>query len=495
MTVWEVLHIQESEYPSLLKVTLMHLPMKSPVISIFPIIIALVCCSDRCALGVVIIPGGNQPIFYTTITYTGAPAPQRPGNVISSVDEPQTDDQGVVAMYGQYNPTNVGNYTEAIWLGPIGNQQLIAQVGTAAPGTPSGVVFGSGNPGIGAMGYLSDAPSGGVIAFGSRLTGTGVTSSNNLGIWSGTAGHIQLVARSGSAAPGTTGAFVSLDQFMSVNSAGAVAFQSTIAGAGITQFSNDLGLWEGNPGSLQLVARTGTQAPGVAAGTTFSYLGGNGFTELDLNDSGTVAFTAGLSGRKSMDTRIPEYGSESPVHWNSLPRPMAPAPGTNGAHFGSLHSNQNSNLEPVLDANGNLAFRAVLLGGDTTSTNNVGIFAWTNNALKLVVRAGTPAPGVPNAAFAPTGTGFGAFAQPALAGGRLAFEAGIVGTGLTQSNDSGIWAGTFSSLHLVAQSVLRPLARPLALYLNGPAKPTTFSIPRLIHSAKSCSRHTSAARA
>jgi hypothetical protein len=70
--------------------------------------------------------------------------------------------------------------------------QLIAREGDAAPGTPSSVVFGQ----FDANSYVLNGN--GQIAFLGRLTGTDVTTANDVGIWAtDLTGALKLIAREG----------------------------------------------------------------------------------------------------------------------------------------------------------------------------------------------------------------------------------------------------------------------------------------------------------
>jgi hypothetical protein len=70
--------------------------------------------------------------------------------------------------------------------------QLIIREGDAAPGTSSGVLFGQFDPNS----HVLNADN--QIAFLGRLTGTGVTTANDVGIWAtDSIGEIQLIAREG----------------------------------------------------------------------------------------------------------------------------------------------------------------------------------------------------------------------------------------------------------------------------------------------------------
>jgi hypothetical protein len=152
---------------------------------------------------------------------------------------------------------------------------------------------GDAAPGLGGLAFNASALTlvhnvSGQSAFNASVSGAGVTSANDLVIYVQDAGgDLRLVAREGNAASGTaTGVvFNSLFDF-AMNSAGQLAFQSALSGTGVVS-TNNRGIWSEGGGSLHLVARSGSAAPGAPAGANFtSFLA----TGLQTNDLGHVAF-------------------------------------------------------------------------------------------------------------------------------------------------------------------------------------------------------------
>jgi hypothetical protein len=96
-------------------------------------------------------------------------------------------------------------------------------------------------------------------------------------------------------------------------------------------------------------------------------------------------------------------------------------------------------MHPVIDEQGELAFTGRVIGPGVDASNRNGLWAERNGATTLIVRSGTPAPGTPE------GINFNGFSTdyiptpPLAAGGRLAFQAEVVGPGVTFGNASGIW--------------------------------------------------------
>jgi len=112
----------------------------------------------------------------------------------------------------------------------------------------------------------------------------------NWGIWVGKTDALDLLVRDREVAPGTNGATFSPPPATSdvplINANDVVAFTAwlTVEDGGATP-ENDLGLWRGSPGDIDLIARTGNVAPGT---------GGQTFRDIDLftiNSNDDVAFT------------------------------------------------------------------------------------------------------------------------------------------------------------------------------------------------------------
>jgi len=169
---------------------------------------------------------------------------------------------------------------DAIWVGPPGRVELLMREGQTAPGTGGGRFVSPFVPSINGNG---------IAAFISGVVG------GNSGIWVGTPGSLDVLALNGSEAPGTGDArFASLaigGHTPAINANDQVAFLAElgVGDGGVTPEDN-LGLWRGAPGDIELIARKGSVAPGT---------GGATFADLDLftiNGNGDVAFTALTSG-------------------------------------------------------------------------------------------------------------------------------------------------------------------------------------------------------
>ncbi|HEX4084608.1 MAG TPA: choice-of-anchor tandem repeat NxxGxxAF-containing protein, partial [Chthoniobacteraceae bacterium] len=162
--------------------------------------------------------------------------------------------------------------------------QLIALSGSAAPGVGGGYFEAFSSPSVNANGNIAMAAT---LAKGSG----GVGATDNTGIWAeDNTSTLRLVARTGSAAPGTSSVFTTLGNPV-YNNNDAVAFRGTLKmGKGQASASESSGIWANNSGSLQLVALQGSQAAGCPPGATFRL-----FNAIALPDEGAVILLATLN--------------------------------------------------------------------------------------------------------------------------------------------------------------------------------------------------------
>jgi len=160
---------------------------------------------------------------------------------------------------------------------------IVMREGDQAAGAAVGAFYGS--PTL-AQGFGNS----GRTAFTGSLTGA-VTTDDDLAVWEGGVGNVQLVAREGGPAPGTAGGETFASFFggsLSYSDASGTVFTGTVAGGSVTT-ANDAGIWAGHPGSVQLIAREGDAAPGTSG--VFGSSGGAGFgsgTALTTNERGQI---------------------------------------------------------------------------------------------------------------------------------------------------------------------------------------------------------------
>jgi hypothetical protein len=192
--------------------------------------------------------------------------------------------------------------------------------GTPAPGTAAGVNFSNASGEVDANPVINAA---GKVLFQYGLTGPGVTTANDIGLWTGTPGNVSKLVREGDAAPGL-GAGATFTGFTSsgrvINGAGQVAFYAfynapAVGGGGAGLFAQD------TSGVIQLIARTGQTiqiAPGdvrtietlhvITTGPTGNQDGRATF----FNDQGHLAFRATFTDAEETDAILVSDGVASP---------------------------------------------------------------------------------------------------------------------------------------------------------------------------------------
>jgi hypothetical protein len=380
------------------------------------------------------------------VARTGSAAPGAPDGVNFGLNPalelftPLLNSAGQTAFYGGLTDGSVG-----IWSEGSGSLALVARDGIQAPGTPAGVNHSFAVVRDFLWADLPKLNNAGQTAFWANVTGNGVDNTNDWGVWSEGSGSLALVARSGSPAPGAPES-VNYDSFFiqsGFNDAGQTAFFAYLTGSGVDP-SNDQGIWSERTGSLTLLARSGSPAPGTPGGVNFREFSPPVPT-VAINNAGQTAFKAFLTGDGVDETNDEGLWSEGSGTLALVARRGSPAPGTpRGVNFGAF----GLNLWPLLNDAGQTAFRADLTGTGVTSTNSRGIWSGGTDDLKLVARTGDPAPGTSS------GIRFSDLVRPTLnSAGQIAFGATLTGTGVLSSNNTGIWAtDQAGTLQLIART-------------------------------------------
>jgi hypothetical protein len=186
-----------------------------------------------------------------------------------------------------------------------------------------------------------------------------------------------LVAQKGAHAPGTAPLvrFGDLNRFPSINNNGQVAFSAALVGD-VTPTHN-AGVWAGSPGVISVVARAGDAVPGSPAGTTY----GNAFSGPNINATGRVTFAATIANAPP-ESDLALFSGAGLV--SLVAREGDRAPGTPAdVVFGQFLD------VPGVNADGQLAFRALVAGPGVTGANDLALFATTPGGdLLLVAREG-----------------------------------------------------------------------------------------------------------
>lgn len=241
------------------------------------------------------VPGSVQAV---ALRSTPAPA----GGTYSGFSGSRINASGQVAFVASLTG---GSSTQGVFTGVPGSVQAVALNNTAAPAGGTYSDFSTSTPLNGS----------GQVAFNAGLTG----GSSSRGIFMGVPGSVQAAALTNTPAP-DGGTFSSFSDTV-LNGAGQVAFLGTLTGAGVTT-ANDQGLYAGSVGALVKVVREGDQVdvdPGpVVDLRTIANFGihfdstsdGRG---LSFSDAGfltySLGFTDGSSGIFLSSIPVPEPAS------------------------------------------------------------------------------------------------------------------------------------------------------------------------------------------
>lgn len=387
-----------------------------------------------------------------TVLLEGQAAPGLPGTVAGQLEFLTINDSGRVAVNGLLL-NGTGGVTAANdgvgWTGTPGALSVIAREGAAAPGL-AGITFET----IPSWRDITDT---GHVAFRADLAGAGVTAANNSSAWlQPPAGASQLAAREGGAAPGLTGVTFSAGFFSVLSAGDVVGLNSALAGTGVTT-ANDSSIWVGPPGALQLIAREGSQVPGLPVGSLYGQ-----FNSIEgINKAGHVIFETSMTGPNiTVDNERAIFVGGPNNNVAVAAREGDPAPGLPaGVVFDASHL--------VLGVNdvGQVAFRADLRGTGVDNTNDSAFYVGVPGALGLVTRRGSQAPGVPaGGVFQMTGTTLGPFNNI----GQIAFTTNLRhgSGGVHAGNDFGHWVGGPGNLRLMLREG-DPFAAIPGTVLNG----------------------------
>lgn len=248
----------------------------------------------------------------------------------------------------------------------------------------------------------------------------------------------QIVAQSGSNAPGTGASFYSFDSGPAINNQGQVIFSANVSNA-VTQ-----GIWAGSPGHLSLVAVEHGNAPGIP-GVQFDSFG-NALANLTLADDGRILLMAKLKNGGVGPGNDTAMYVGLPGALQLVMREGAPAPGT-ALNFIEPSSIGVSDFYGAwLRENGVFAFGGRLDGVVTPSNDQRGLWQGTPGALQPVVLAGQS-----TAHGSIISTKTGQSAAGLRQDGTLYFSAA------TGSAMSGVWhSGAGGPTRLVVQGGLAP---------------------------------------
>jgi hypothetical protein len=294
------------------------------------------------------------------------------------------------------------------WKSAGGVQQLLARQSEPAPGTSAsfGTIWSNRINHAGHVAVSADL----------STIESGTTPESGLWLSDGTSLNLQVKDFSPTTG-GVPGTEFNIPQAMSfsMNSSAQFAFRASMRAsvtAGVDT-TNDNGIWSSGSGSLKLLAREGSQAPGVISGAKYA-----SFDTPKLSEGGHTAFAAGLANDIALgitSTNNSGIWSDASGSLQLLARAGAQAPGMPlGAVFDVFNGGRSS-VDFALNSAGHGAFLWRVTGGGTNSNNNLGLWAQDQNGkLRLVLRQGDMFEVAPGDARLITGIGF----QSQSAGGE-----------------------------------------------------------------------------
>lgn len=249
----------------------------------------------------------------------------------------------------------------------------------------------------------------GHIAFSAQLNNTNGGNADDGGYFlSNSAGTLTTIVREGDPAPDGNGIYRPLSGPPQVNASGLVAYSSefTATSSGL----NELAVVVNDGTSATIIARSGQS---ISAGGTFQ----GGMNSFALNDSGEVAFMAGIEG--VVGAGVFRGDGVSPVV--EISRGGNPSPDGNGVIDG--HS------EVVINASGLVAFEASISEGANRDSS---IFLGDGTVAAQIIARSRQA--------VPDGNGdFSDFNFTLNDSGQLAFFAGLQNTASPQNDNFGIY--------------------------------------------------------
>ena len=357
---------------------------------------------DGTGAGEAIIAG--LPDALNAIARSGSPASGLPSGLnYSQFRDLAINNTGRVAFRASITNSSVG-----IFSGPLNAPKLVAWSGGPVPGAPLELVPSLDRP-------LMELNEAGDLAFGGKPGDLDFQTP----IIAGPPNALGIVARSGAQAPGLpVGVHYAGVRDLGFNDAGQVVFRAGLEGQG-RHPALDEAIFAGKPGSVALVARTGSPAPGMPPGVSIDYIGG-----ALLNNSGQVALSVRLGGAGSTE------GNDAVIYVGPIASPSLavrtgdPAPGTrSGVSYKDFW------VSALNDA-GQFAFSAHLQGpGVTEGWNYTALYVGSPGAMTLVARDGSQAPGTqPGVTFDTWNGGSGPSAIELNDRGQLAFQAKLQGT-------------------------------------------------------------------
>lgn len=316
-------------------------------------------------------------------------------------------------------------YGYGVMRGNGASAQLIYRDGDPAPGLSGVLLNGPDGSGNGVNDDSLNLNDSGRVTVLTHLTGNGVNGKNRSAIWfTDTPGTLNLVARTGNAAPGGD-TFTALGPPATADD-GSIAFGARTSG----DFFNSA--WVRSPaGTLSPLVRVGDSLPEAGTGAVCSAVPGAGF-QLATRADGATAFFASytLPGQQEQGgIFIGKPGAIQAIALDSMN-----APGTPGNFF-LIANPTNVSTSLRINDSGTIVFVANWYRPMPYAYGS-GIFAYRNGSLAQVVASGAPA------IDGPPGASFRTFSNSQIVlnnKDQLVFQADMTGGGTSSGNQAGIW--------------------------------------------------------
>jgi hypothetical protein len=295
----------------------------------------------------------------STTLLVNAPPPSLAGSpLVRALSTPALSGGGelfspVSLLIGSGTPAVTVLNDTLLWSSNIG---LVAREGEPAQDQPPGVDYSHLYPRV----VANDVSE---IAFAGNLSGAG---SANAAVWSGSPTALSVVAQKGDVANGTGGETFNSFYAESISPTGTVVIRAGLKFvSGVVTTANNEGLWSDRSGSLELVAREDDLAPCEQPDVRFGR-----FDAMFLDSSGGIVFFAYLKGlgvNSSNDGSAWRSDADGRLHL--IAREGTIANNTDAAVYGQI------DVAAANNTGGVLVFARLVSGlGDTTSTNNVGLW-------------------------------------------------------------------------------------------------------------------------
>jgi len=261
-------------------------------------------------------------------TNTGI-APSTGGGHYSGLSLPSLNSTGQVAFR---STVTGGTVTDGVFLHSGNSDTAISLQGDTAPGTSGGAYVSFFQP------WLNDA---GATAFKATVSGGSATE----GLFRASGATDVAVALKGETAPGTSGGTYASFGNPVINNASAVGFKANVTGGTAGQ-----GLFIDSGGVDTAFALQGQAAPGTGGGTF------NSFGNPSLNDSGSAAFQATVTGSSSASGIFVFVPGSMAIYAVALAGQLVP--GMGGLTYSAF-------LDPSLNDLGQIAYLSLLSDGSS----------------------------------------------------------------------------------------------------------------------------------